>query len=115
MKKKNGEKLEEPTINNELSPLEIFKLDELEKIQQLIRDLRKIRKIEIPKKVPFWKRRGLFSRWKNTIIQLDDLVLQQQFFYTCDFILEMGWKEDRPKIEALWKILQNEFPKNNTK
>ncbi len=70
-----------------------FTTNEIIKIKKLISDLKRIRKINVN---------------KNTNI---DKILELQFFYVCDFILENKWQTDKEKITQLWEILKNEFKK----
>lgn len=101
MKRKNKKESEKQTQDG-IQILKIFNLKEIDQIQQLVKELHKIRKIEPPEVRHFWQK-------KKAIKEQIDMVNQQQFYYVGDFIISMGWLSDRKKIKTLWQYLQFEF------
>lgn len=96
MKKKSRKKLEKPTQDEKQNCLEKFSPEEREKISQLVKDLIKIRQVD---------------NSKDDIESQLDMIAEQQFYYTGDFIISEGWEKDRDKTLALIKYLQLEFHK----
>jgi hypothetical protein len=93
MKKKSKRKLGKPTQEDLTQLTENFSEEEFEKIQVLLVELRKIRTID---------------KSGNIEKQLK-LIAEQEFFYVGDAILSFGWQNNKEKISALWKYLQQEL------
>jgi hypothetical protein len=73
---------------------EIFSKEELFEIQQLIVDLRKIRKVD--------------KKAENLKEQIEKAT-DQQYFYVGDFIMNKGYHKNREKVDALWQLMRKEF------
>jgi hypothetical protein len=76
------------------SLIEIFSPNELDDIHQLILTLRKMRKVD-----------GAAPDIREQI----DKILEVEYFYVCDFIVEHNWQTNKPKIEALWGMLRKQL------
>lgn len=96
MKKKSGKELEKPTQDEKQKYLKNFSLEEREKINQLVKELKKIRQID---------------NTKENIQEQVDEVASQQFFYVGDFIISEKWETDRDKVSNLLMYLQQIFHK----
>ena len=102
MKKRSRKKSEKQTQEELLNLQKTFRLEEVEQIKQLVRELHKIRKVEKPTFRHFWHRR-------KALKEQIDMILEQQFYYIGDFIIVQGWHTDKVKVEALWKYLKFEL------
>jgi len=83
----------------------MFNPQEIEQIKQLVSDLHRIRKIEKNTVIPSWK----FWQRRKEINRQIEMVAEQQYFFLGDFIIEMGIRDDKDKLKALWKYLQSQF------
>lgn len=92
--KKRKRESEKQTPDENLNLLEIFSLPEIEKIYQLVLDLRKLRKID--------------KNMENFKEEMER-VLESEFFYIGDFLIEMGWHKNKAKVEALWAYLRKQL------
>ena len=70
---------------------EIFQTEEIEKIDILVRDLQRMRKI---------------NKEMGNIEHQIDVILEQSFFYIGDFIIENKFNTDPNKISTLWQYLK---------
>lgn len=77
--------------------LKNFNSHETDGIKQLIKELHKIRKVDVSREDFL------------TVEKQIEYITEQQFYYVGDFIIEMGWMLDRGKVETFWKYLQLEF------
>lgn len=71
-----------------------FEPDEIEKINQLVSDIHKIRKLSV-------NREGFVD-----IEEQINMILEQQFYFIGDFIITSGWQNNKNKIEALYNYLK---------
>jgi hypothetical protein len=93
MSKKSQKKSKGLTQEEKRTLLKNFDLAETKKINLLVADLRKIRKVDK----------------EGDIDQQITAIADQQLFYVGDFILREGWDKDRSKVLDLWKYLQRVF------
>jgi hypothetical protein len=92
--KKRKRESEKQTPDENLNLLEIFSLPEIEKIYQLVLDLRKLRKID-----------KTVENFKEEM----ERVLEYEFFYIGDFLIEQNWHKNKSKVEALWAYLRKQL------
>ena len=72
---------------------ENFSKEEIVEIQQLLKELKKIRQVEKTKDI------------ENQITS----IAEQQHFYLADFIVDRNYHKDRAKVVAIWQFLQEEL------
>ena len=102
MKLKNKNVLKKQILEEQQILIKTFSPKEIAKINQLISDLHKIRKVEPPSVRYFWQK-------KKAIKEQIEMIAEQEFYFVFDFVIENGWSSDRDKITALWKYLELEF------
>jgi len=94
MKKRNRRKLEKPLRARKATISGTFSPEEVEKIHNLVSDLKKIRQV---------------NKEKGDVEAQVSMILEQQYFFTGDFIVEQGWQGDKVKLRVLFEYLRDEF------